>query len=80
MNNTVAMIIVGLPAIAALVLGVALWLSRKGYAAVEREFKNVFEMTSKERKETLLKSWMDRKRCTRREAMRLAIEERRHVR
>ena len=42
---------------------------------IEREFNNVFMTTSKEGKEALIKRWMDRKKCNREEAMRLAIEE-----
>ena len=42
---------------------------------IEREFNNVFMTLSKERKQALIKRWMDRKKCDREEAMRLAIEE-----
>ena len=42
---------------------------------IEREFNNVFMTLSKERKQALIKRWMDRKQCDREEAMRLAIEE-----
>ena len=42
---------------------------------IEREFNKVFMTTSKEGKQALIKRWMDRKRCDREEAMRLAIEE-----
>jgi hypothetical protein len=42
---------------------------------IEREFNNVFMTTSKEGKQALIKRWMDRKKCDREEAMRLAIEE-----
>jgi hypothetical protein len=42
---------------------------------IEREFNKVFMTTSKEGKQALIKRWMDRKKCDREEAMRLAIEE-----
>ena len=42
---------------------------------IERDFNNVFMTTSKEGKQALIKRWMDRKKCDREEAMRLAIEE-----
>jgi hypothetical protein len=37
-------------------------------------------MTSKERQEALITGLMDRRKCTRHEGMRLAVEERRHAR
>ena len=86
MTNTVLLVTIGLPVVAALVIGVAVWRSRRAASrgkvpeALEREFRNVFAMTSKDRQEIILKGWMERKRCTRREAMRFAIDERRHVR
>jgi hypothetical protein len=43
--------------------------------AIEREFKNVFMLTSKEGQEALIKRWMDRTKCGRGEAMRLAVDE-----
>jgi hypothetical protein len=42
---------------------------------IEREFNKVFMTTSMEGKQALIKRWMDRKKCDREEAMRLAIEE-----
>jgi hypothetical protein len=42
---------------------------------IEREFNNVFMTTSKDGKQALFKRWMDKKKCDREEAMRLAIEE-----
>ena len=42
---------------------------------IEHEFNKVFMTTSKEGKQALIKGWMDRKKCDREEAMRLAIEE-----
>ena len=42
---------------------------------IEHEFNKVFMTTSKEGKQALIKRWMDRKKCDRKEAMRLAIEE-----
>ena len=41
---------------------------------IEREFNNVFMTTSKEGKQALIERWIDRKKCDREEAMRLAIE------
>jgi hypothetical protein len=42
---------------------------------IEHEFSKVFMTTSKEGKEALIERWTDRKKCSRGEAMRLAIEE-----
>ena len=68
--------------------GVLLWRRRArdgtrasaDEARVEREFRNVFAMTSRERQEVMIKGLMERRRCSRVEAMRLAVEERRHAR
>ena len=80
MTLTILLVTIGVPAAAALLIGVALWRSLRAKAAIEREFRNVYAMTSKDRQEALLKGLMDRKGCTRREAMRLGVEERRNVR
>ena len=62
-----------------LIVGSALyWFSRDARAQreqIERDFRNVFMTTSTEGKEALIKRWMDRKKCSRPEAMRLAVEE-----
>jgi hypothetical protein len=42
---------------------------------IEHEFNKVFMFASKEGKEALIKGWRDRKKCSRGEAMRLAVEE-----
>jgi hypothetical protein len=42
---------------------------------IEFEFNKVFMTTSKNGREALIKRWIDRKKCGREEAMRLAIEE-----
>ena len=42
---------------------------------IERDFRNVFMVVSTGGKEALIKRWMDRKKCGRLEAMRLAVEE-----
>ena len=42
---------------------------------IEHEFNKVFMTTSKEGKEGLIERWMEKKKCSRGEAMRLAIEE-----
>jgi hypothetical protein len=42
---------------------------------IEHEFNKVFMTTSKEGKVALIEGWADRKKCSRGEAMRLAIEE-----
>ena len=42
---------------------------------IEREFNKVFMTVSKKGKEALIKRWVDRKKCDREEAMRLAVEE-----
>ena len=78
--TTVLLVTVGLPTAAAVLIGVAVWRSFKAKAAIEREFRNVFAMMSEERQEALLTGWMDRKGCTRPEAMRHAVEERRRMR
>jgi hypothetical protein len=42
---------------------------------IEHEFRKVFMFTSNEGKEALIKRWIDGKKCSRGEAMRLAIDE-----
>ena len=42
---------------------------------IMHEFNKVFMTTSKEGKEALIKRWMARQKCSRLEAMRLAVEE-----
>ena len=42
---------------------------------IEHEFSRLFMTTSKEGKEALIKRWMARQKCSRLEAMRLAVEE-----
>jgi hypothetical protein len=42
---------------------------------VERDFRNVFAMTSPAAKEAILEKWMRREGCDRSEAMRRAVEE-----
>jgi hypothetical protein len=44
-------------------------------AQAEREFRAVFSMTSPASKEAMIEKWMRRQRCSRSEAMRLAVEE-----
>jgi hypothetical protein len=67
--------------IVALLAGAALvwwFLQRKGDRVdprIEHEFNKVFMTTSKEGKEGLIQRWIDKKKCSRGEAMRLAIEE-----
>jgi hypothetical protein len=63
---------------AAALVGYVLWRWRTRRRAVRRDFNNVFAFTSKGGKEALIKRWMDRKKCSRLEAMRLAVEEWRH--
>jgi hypothetical protein len=41
----------------------------------EHEFNKIFMTTSKEGKEALIQRWTDMKKCSRDEAMRLAVEE-----
>jgi hypothetical protein len=55
-------------------------VSTPGSAAIQRDFKNVFAMMGKERQEGLITGLMHRKKCTRHEAMRVAVEEWRHQR
>ena len=55
-------------------------VSTPGSAAIQRDFRNVFAMMGKERQEGLITGLMQRKKCTRHEAMRLAVEEWRHER
>jgi hypothetical protein len=67
--------------IIALVIGAAallVWWFRRGKAVdprIQHEFNKVFMTTSKEGKEALIQRWIDKKKCSRGEAMRLAIEE-----
>ena len=42
---------------------------------IEHEFNKLFMTTSKEGKEALIRRWMARQKCSRVEAMRLAVEE-----
>ena len=42
---------------------------------IEYEFNKVFMKTSKEGKQALIERWIDRKKCSREEAMRLAVDE-----
>ena len=43
--------------------------------ADRNEFNKVFMKTSKEGKQALIERWIDRKKCGREEAMRLAVDE-----
>jgi endonuclease YncB( thermonuclease family) len=76
-NELLALIAGVLVAVAAL-FAVPVWRWRIRKSTIERDFKNVFAFTSREGKEALIKSWVDRKKCSRLEAMRLAVEEWRH--
>jgi hypothetical protein len=84
--DTFALILIG--AVAATVLvGAIFWRwrgsnasSNRGSASIERDFRNVFAMMSKERQEAMITGLMDRRKCTRDQAMRLAVQERRHHR
>ena len=78
--TAIVLVTVGFPTAAAVLIGIAVWRSIKAKLATEREFRNVFAMMSKERQEALITGWMNRKGCTRPEAMRHAIEERRCMR
>ena len=42
---------------------------------IEHEFNKVFMAASEGGKEAMIKGWRDRKKCSREEAMRLAVEE-----
>jgi hypothetical protein len=84
--DTFALILIGVAA-AAVLVGALVWrwresnASSKGAnASIERDFRNVFAMMSKERQEAMISGLMARKRCTRHQAMRIAVEERRHHR
>jgi hypothetical protein len=64
----------------ALVIGAAplVWwfLRRKTEAArIRREFNTVFSVMSKQGKQDLIERWMTKKKCSRGEAMRLAVED-----
>jgi hypothetical protein len=59
----------------AVVIFTTVALRRKASRAIELDFRNVFLTTSKEGQEALIKHWMDRTRCGRSEAMRLAVDE-----
>jgi hypothetical protein len=66
-----------------LIIGPAIYLfstrkkqtARDRDAEIERDFHNVFRTASPEGKEAVIKRWMDRMKCDRLEAMRLAVEE-----
>jgi hypothetical protein len=62
------------------IIGALVWRWRRAAAGTEREFRNVFAMTSKERQEAMISGLMARNKCSRHQAMRLAVEERRHHR
>jgi hypothetical protein len=68
-------------AIIAVVLAAALAVTtvvvrrRSAGAAIEHEFNRVFMTTMPAGREALIKRWMDKKGCSRGEAMRLAIKE-----
>jgi hypothetical protein len=67
--------------IVALAMGVAAilvwWLLRRRAERlrIERRFNTVFSMMSKQGKQDLIQRWMIKKKCSRREAMRLAVED-----
>jgi hypothetical protein len=75
LSALIILVTAGVPVAAMLLIGAAVWRSRTRTAAIEREFNDVFATTSVERREALLRERMDVKGCTRREAMRLAIQE-----
>jgi hypothetical protein len=65
-------------AIALLAAALAWWFLRRAQGVdprIEHEFNKLFMTTSKEGKEALIQRWVEKKRCSRREAMRLVIEE-----
>jgi hypothetical protein len=58
--------------------GATSWFLRRAQGVdprIEHEFNKVFMTTSKEGKEALIQWWVEKKRCSRGEAKRLAIEE-----
>jgi hypothetical protein len=74
MDSLFIAIAVGITMVA-VVIFTTVALRRKAGRAIELDFRNVFLTTSKEGQEALIKRWMDRTRCGRREAMRLAVDE-----
>ena len=84
--DSLVLIVIGALAAAALI-GALVWRWGRGSlsitgtnSSVERDFRNLFAMTSKERQEAMITGLMDRKKCTRHDAMRLAVDDRRHFR
>jgi len=51
------------------------WRWKAERARIEHEFNKVFMTTSKEGKAALIRRWIDKKKCGRGEAMRLAVDE-----
>ena len=78
MQNASLWIVLGIVVLGVLVMAVVVVIKSlrdNAVAAVARDFKNVLAMTSRERQEAMIKSWMQSKKCSRIEAMRLAVED-----
>jgi hypothetical protein len=74
-DTTVLFAIFAVVLVAAFVITMLALRRRTAGAAIEHEFNKVFMTTMPAGREALIKRWMDKKGCGRREAMRLAIEE-----
>jgi hypothetical protein len=74
MQTTIALL-AGLLATIAVLAGAALVRGLLHRRRTEHEFNKLFMTTSKEGKEALIQRWTDMKKCSRDEAMRLAMEE-----
>lgn len=79
MSTLIILVTAGVPVTAMLLIGAAVWRSHRRTAAIESEFEQVFASASVERQEATLRGWIDAKGCSRHEAMRLAVEDRRHA-
>ena len=55
------------------IIGALVWRWRRAAAVTEREFRNVFAMTSKELQEAMISGLMARNKCYPQQAMRLAV-------
>ena len=75
MQETFLLVAMALLAGAALVLCFQHWKAQRVDPRIEHDFNKVFMTTSKEGKEAPIKGWIDRKKCSRGEAMRLATEQ-----
>jgi hypothetical protein len=77
-SDILTMVAWALAAAAATLIGVRVWSWRTRKKTIEQDFNNVLALTRKEGKEAVLKRIIDRQKCSRLEAKRIAVEEWRH--